>query len=149
MKRILFTVSAIALALSVGTAVAADLPMRKEAPVYVPPPPPMWTGFYVGLNIGGGWDSNGGQSGYSAYYDPRYAIGGPAPAGFAGVGPNLFFLGNGNSLGSAGGVVGGAQAGYNFQFNQFVISAATERLAASAGATATTSIRRSTSCALA
>ena len=102
MKRILFTVSAIALALSVGTAIAADLPMRKEAPVYVPPPPPpMWTGFYVGLNIGGGWDANGGQSGYSAYYDPRYAIGAPAPTGFAGVGPNLFFLGNGNSLGSA------------------------------------------------
>jgi hypothetical protein len=76
MKRILFTVSAIALALSVGTAVAADLPMRKEAPVYVPPPPPpMWTGFYVGLNIGGGWDANGGQSGYSAYYvrDTRLA----------------------------------------------------------------------------
>jgi outer membrane immunogenic protein len=127
MKRILLTVSAIALALSVGTAIAADLPMRKEAPVYVPPPPPpMWTGFYVGLNIGGGWDANGGQSGYSAYYDPRYAIGGPAPAGFAGVGPNLFFLGNGNSLGSAGGVVGGAQAGYNFQFNQFVIGAETD-----------------------
>jgi outer membrane immunogenic protein len=58
--------------------------------------------------------------------DPRYAIGGPAPAGFAGVGPNLFFLGNGNSLGSAGGVAGGAQAGYNFQFNQFVIGAETD-----------------------
>ncbi len=74
MKRILFTVSAIALALSAGTAFAADLPARKEAPVYVPPPPPpMWTGFYVGLNIGGGWDANGGTSGYSAYYDPRYS----------------------------------------------------------------------------
>ena len=47
MKKILFAVSAVALALSAGSAMAADLPSRKEAPVYVPPPPPppMWTGF--------------------------------------------------------------------------------------------------------
>ena len=77
MKKILFAVSAVALALSAGSAMAADLPSRKEAPVYVPPPPPppMWTGFYAGLNIGGGWGDNSGSSGYSAYYDPRYAIG--------------------------------------------------------------------------
>ena len=77
MKKILFAVSAVALALSAGSAMAADLPSRKEAPVYVPPPPPppMWTGFYAGLNIGGGWGDNNGSSGYSAYYDPRYAFG--------------------------------------------------------------------------
>ena len=40
MKRSLFTVSAIALALAAGSAFAADLPSRKEAPVYIPPPPP-------------------------------------------------------------------------------------------------------------
>ena len=127
MKKILFAVSAVALALSAGSAMAADLPSRKEAPVYVPPPPPppMWTGFYGGLNIGGGWDANGGQSGYSGYYDPRWAIG-ATPAGYSAVGPNLFFMPNGNTLGSQGGVVGGAQAGYNFQFNQFVIGAETD-----------------------
>ncbi len=126
MKKILFAVSAVALALSAGSAMAADLPSRKEAPVYVPPPPPppLWTGFYLGLNIGGGWDANGGTSGYSAYYDPRYALGGAVP-GNPGV-SNLFFLSNGNTLGSQGGVVGGAQAGYNFQFNQFVIGAETD-----------------------
>ena len=128
MKKILFAVSAVALALSAGSAMAADLPSRKEAPVYVPPPPPppMWTGFYLGVNIGGGWDANGGSSGYSAYYDPRYSIGAAAPAGFGSVGPNLFFLPNGNTVGNQGGVVGGAQAGYNFQFNQFVLGAETD-----------------------
>ena len=107
---------------------AADLPSRKEAPVYVPPPPPppLWTGFYVGLNIGGGWDANGGQSGVSGYYDPRWSVGQTPPGINAAVGPNLFFLPNGNTIGNAGGVVGGAQAGYNFQFNQFVIGAETD-----------------------
>ncbi|HTO80009.1 MAG TPA: porin family protein, partial [Methylocystis sp.] len=54
MKRL--TVSAIALALGMGSALAADLPYRK-APLVVPPPPPplTWNGFYGGLNIGGGW----------------------------------------------------------------------------------------------
>ena len=123
MKRFLFTVSAIALALATGSAFAADLPSRKEAPVYVPPPPPppLWTGFYGGLNIGGGWDANGGQSGASAYYDPSIPFAAPTPAG-----SNLFFLPNGNALGSAGGVVGGAQVGYNFQFNQFVLGVETD-----------------------
>ena len=56
MKRFLFTVSTIALAFSAGSALASDLPSRKESPVYIPPPPPppLWTGFYAGLNIGGG-----------------------------------------------------------------------------------------------
>src|SRR5208283_1957019 len=35
--------------------------------------------------------------------------------------PNLFFLPNGNQTGSAGGVVGGAQVGYNFQFNPSIV----------------------------
>ena len=37
MKRLLSAASLIALALSAGSALAADLPYRKEAPVYVPP----------------------------------------------------------------------------------------------------------------
>ena len=45
---------------------------------------------------------------------------------FPAVGPNLFFLPNGNTLGSASGVVGGAQVGFNFQFNQFVLGVETD-----------------------
>ncbi len=79
MKKTLIAATAVALALSAASAFAADLPSRKEAPVYVPPPPVMtWTGFYAGLNIGGGWSANsdylgnnysgvvgGGQIGYN------------------------------------------------------------------------------------
>ena len=61
----------------------------------------------------------------SAYYDTRYPIGGSVP-GNAAMSSNLFFLPNGNSLGNAGGVLGGAQVGYNFQFGQFVIGAETD-----------------------
>ncbi len=54
MRKNLLAATAIALVASTGAAFAADLPSRKAAPVYVaPPPPPLWTGFYVGLNAGG------------------------------------------------------------------------------------------------
>ena len=125
MKKILFAVSAVALALSAGSAFAADLPSRKEAPVYVPPPPPppMWTGFYVGLNIGGGWAANGGNNSYLPYCRHDVTRIGSTP--FPGASPNLFFLPGGGTTGNnTGGVVGGGQVGYNFQFgNPFVIGA--------------------------
>ncbi len=127
MKKSLLSVAAIGLAIFAGSALAADLPYRKEAPpVYIAPAPvATWTGFYGGLNIGGGWGDNSGSSGYSAYYDPRWSIGATPPA-YAAVGPNLFFLPNGNTLGNPAGVVGGAQVGYNYQFNQFLIGAETD-----------------------
>ena len=95
MKKTLLSATAIALALATGSAFAADLPSLKEAPVYVPPPP-LWTGFYVGLNLGGAWDASSGQSGSSAYYDPNFPFG----ATIGGV-SNLFFLPNGNTTGGA------------------------------------------------
>ncbi|MFY9658535.1 MAG: porin family protein [Methylocystis sp.] len=116
MKRL--TVSAIALAMGMGSALAADLPYRK-APIVAPPPPPplVWTGFYAGLNIGGGWENNNNNQ-YNAYWDPNYPFGGT----ISGT-PNLFFLPNGynNQNGSNGGVIGGAQIGYNYQFNQSIV----------------------------
>jgi len=58
MIKSLTSAAAIALALSVGSAFAADLPSHK-APPYIPPPPLMtWTGFYVGLNAGYTWSNS-------------------------------------------------------------------------------------------
>ena len=44
------------LLLSSVSALAADLPSIKSAPVAAPTP--MWTGFYAGLNTGGTWANN-------------------------------------------------------------------------------------------
>ncbi len=121
MKKVV-AISAIALAMGMSSALAADLPSRKAPPVYVPPPPPLiWTGFYGGLNIGGGWNSNNPNNEGSAYFDPSYAFGASGIAPQFGT-PNLFFLPNSaNQNGTAGGVIGGAQVGYNFQFNPSIV----------------------------
>ncbi|HTO79023.1 MAG TPA: porin family protein, partial [Methylocystis sp.] len=75
MKKILLSATALSLALT-ASAFAADLPSRK-APVFIPPPPPLvWTGFYAGLNIGGGWNANNPNNEGSIYFDPNYAFGG-------------------------------------------------------------------------
>src|SRR5208283_2534734 len=105
------------------SALAADLPSRKAPPVYVPPPPPLiWTGFYGGLNIGGGWNANNPNNEGSAYFDPNYAFGGSGLLPNFTTSPNLFFLPNSNNQnGTAGGVIGGAQVGYNFQFNPSIV----------------------------
>jgi outer membrane immunogenic protein len=94
MKKLLSAASLIALALSAGSALAADLPYRKEAPVYVPPPPPpaTWAGLYAGANIGGGWGAGNGESNSL----------------------NLFGFNNGVTNRLNGGVIGGLQVGYNY-----------------------------------
>jgi outer membrane immunogenic protein len=126
-----YSISALAFgaALLAGAAQAADLPSRKEAPVFVPPPPPppLWTGFYGGLNLGGGWSaaSNNGDNSYLPYADPRY----PIAAVNNGLGtPNLFFLPGGGTVGNnTGGVVGGGQVGYNYQFgSSFLVGVETD-----------------------
>ncbi|MCB8820498.1 outer membrane protein [Microvirga rosea] len=86
------------LALVASQAQAADLPSRySPAPAYGAMPAFTWTGFYAGVNIGYGW-----STGTSRYYDPAF--------GYAGGG-------------KSGGFVGGAQAGYNYQFGMFVLGA--------------------------
>jgi outer membrane immunogenic protein len=117
-----YSISALALgaAMLAGAAQAADLPSRKAPPpAYIPPPPPIftWTGFYAGLNLGGGWSasSNNGDNSYLPYTDPNVA-------------GSLFILPGGGTVGrNTGGVIGGGQAGYNYQFgSSFLVGVETD-----------------------
>ncbi len=96
--------STVAFAALAGSAFAADLPSRKEAPVYVAPAPAFsWTGFYIGADIGGAFSSTSvSATGRLAY---EFTSLGEIPG----------------SLGSSG-VMGGGYVGYNYQVNQnFVV----------------------------
>lgn len=83
---------------------AADIPVK--APPLAPTPVFSWTGFYVGANMGGGWASRSVQ----------YTANDPASFGATCLG---FFGGSGcvppGSFHDSG-VIGGLQAGYNWQF---------------------------------
>jgi outer membrane immunogenic protein len=81
-----------------GSALAADLPTAKPAPVMpIAPPVYNWGGFYLGLNAGVGFT----DSGHVTVFDPA-------------LGPYQF------GLGSRTGFVGGGQAGYNIQTGAWV-----------------------------
>lgn len=115
------TIMALATTLAMSTAAfAADLPSRKSAPAFVPPPPVMsWNGFYVGANAGGSW-KDGNSFGTSAVVvDPTYTAAGAL------VTPGVGVVGN-NTIGTAG-ISGGLQAGYNWQVSpMFVVGAETD-----------------------
>ena len=95
MRKCIFGL-AVAASVAVTSASAADLPSQKgPPPVYIPPPPIWtWTGIYVGLNLGGGWLD-------------RYNY------------VNWFPLSVGSN---SGGVTGGAQFGYNYQFTPLLVA---------------------------
>ena len=84
----------LAAALASGAAHAADLPYGKAPPpaVYAPTRAFSWTGFYAGLNVGGG------SSGDNAFNN---------------------FLGT--SAGKIHGGFGGAQVGYNYQLTPQIV----------------------------
>jgi len=84
-----------------GTASAADLPFQP-APAFLPALAPTWTGFYVGLNGGGGIGT--GTSDFSI-------DGGPA---FASV------------KNSMSGAIGGGQLGYNWQAGPVIFGVETD-----------------------
>jgi outer membrane immunogenic protein len=116
-KKRLFATTALTTFVAVGSASAADMPVKA------PPAPapaavaaiPNWTGFYVGLNAGGAW-------GRSA--DPNTSTSCVAAPGFAfsyfncvDV-PIVDAAGTGSMSKAA--LIGGGQAGYNFQSNNAV-----------------------------
>ena len=92
MKKLVLAGVAV-VALGATSATAADIQRRQmptKAPVYVPAPPYSWTGFYIGINGGGGF----GRSDFSS----------PFPSG---------------SFNTSGGLAGGT-LGYNWQMGQVV-----------------------------
>ena len=114
MNKITSSLAAIALAVSTGSALAADLPSLKAPPVVVPPPP-LWTGFYFGANVGGIFDASTGASISAAplFNDTTgAALGAPSYFGTA----SAASIASNASLSNAG-VIGGGQIGYNWQFN--------------------------------
>jgi len=104
MKKFLLATSAL-VALG-GTASAADLPM-KAAPAYMPPPP-QWTGGYVGVHIGvGRMNESANINGFTP---------GGQPCGSY----------NSSCVNSATGVVGGVEIGYDWQNRNFVYGVAAD-----------------------
>ena len=97
---------------SVGAAAqAADLPSYKAPP---PPLPPAftWTGLYGGVNIGYAFGDNSRETGGLGYLTGIPVIGAAPVAPFGSswsVGQNLH------------GIAGGAQLGYNYQFNPWLV----------------------------
>jgi outer membrane immunogenic protein len=111
MKKVLIT-SIAAAALSASSAFAADMPLKAL------PAPYSWTGCYVGVNGGYGWNS--GRSGYqdsNAIGDPINSL--PAPFSIFGV-PTLAYIPTPSRTSGSGGLVGGT-GGCNYQSRQWVV----------------------------
>lgn len=109
---------AAALAISTGSASAADIAARPytkaPAPVIVAP----WAGWYVGLNAGGAWGE--GSPSFSNPFTTAgnlFAVCG-VPAGAAAPVPVGGDLSTNCGRGSS--FIGGAQVGYNFQSGAWV-----------------------------
>ena len=104
MRRVSVAAIAVVFAIALAqTASAADLPVK--APRYAPPPPaPVynWTGWYAGLNAGGGWESGDidNISTLVCILSPELC---PLPI------PGQFDT-------DPSGFIGGGQLGYNYQF---------------------------------
>jgi outer membrane immunogenic protein len=105
MRKILVLLAAAGLGAALAqSASAADLspPIYKDLPL--PPPAFSWTGFYVGLNGGGGW----GQTSHTASFGPVGTL--PLTTGY---------------FDADGGLAGGT-LGYNYQMGHWVLGAETD-----------------------
>jgi len=96
-------------AAAIGAAIVAAIPAHADgipAVSYkdIAPPPPLWTGFYVGAHIGGAWTDI--DTGRNRYYDWTYSQTSP-----------YWYDYNGGLSGS--GVFGGLTIGYNWQFGEY------------------------------
>ena len=127
MRILAAAVSAMALAAPVGTALAADLPVKaRPIPVVVY----NWTGFYVGGNVGYSWGrattdqvDNATTTSVTRLFrgvtpPANEIIGDGAQIGVPGTFPQtttLTALGTTSTRANVKGFIGGAQLGYNWQ----------------------------------
>ena len=95
MRKLLLGSAAFAV-MTVGPAVAADLPVR--GPVYKSPPPVVysWTGLYGGVNVGYSWGRQ----------NNNWTV------------PTFFTVSESQNM---NGFIGGVQWGYNWQFGSWVV----------------------------
>lgn len=109
MKKSLLSI--LAVAVSGASAAAADLPSRKAPPIVPAPAPPLWTGFYLGVNAGYAFSaSNDVDVGiYRITSIPMAPPTGLSVASAIGAG--------GQYSAGADGFIGGGQIGYNQQFS--------------------------------
>lgn len=94
--------------LAIGPALAADM---RPAPAYAPPPPPVfsWTGFYVGGNVGYSWGRS--ENKISVIGLPPFVLG---------LSTASLARGDMDET-DVDGVIGGVQAGFNWQAGNWVI----------------------------
>jgi outer membrane immunogenic protein len=110
LKKFLICAAA-AITLVAAPGFAADMPVKARpaavAAAY------NWTGFYVGGNIGYGWANDTGNR-WDSFVDPGF----PPAVGFA-----PYFAAGGNQFPGVkpSGVIGGVQAGYNWQAANWVL----------------------------
>ena len=117
MKKLLL--STVALATMTAGAMAADLPARRMAPApFAAVPVFTWTGFYVGVNVGAAWNGNRGNN--FGFNNALFSPGGVPVVDATG---NNFgaggLIGGGNRNRTS--ILGGVQAGYNWQTGALVI----------------------------
>ena len=113
------TLAAVALVGLASVATAADMPVK--APVYKAAPvvaAPNWTGWYLGLNAGGGWENtiHNSVTSNSCFAPLNCGFYGTA---FANAVPGQFDD-------HPHGFIGGGQIGYNYQTGAFVLGIETD-----------------------
>lgn len=129
------SLSAVAVVLMGGSALAADLPVKAAAPAYVAAVPVFtWTGFYLGANAGYGWGSSdfdngfdlggqdggivGGQIGYNWQWD-NVVFGVEADLQYADLNTGYDFVGGG-SLNTSVDYFGTVRARIGYAFDTFL-----------------------------
>ncbi len=97
--------------IGVGAASAADMPMKAMPAPIAAAPVYNWTGFYVGLNLGGAWNDT---------QDDVFPTGCFITSVTCGLGPTVNPLRSDSVHLNGSGFTGGAQAGYNWQAANWV-----------------------------